>query len=92
MQQVDLIDVDGIAMTDVGHDDCQAHGNLAAATAMTKKTTIWPVNWPNCNARAISDRLTALSIISTHMKMISALRRTSTPSAPMTKMMAERIR
>ena len=64
----------------------------AAATAMTKKTKIWPVSWPNWNDRAISDRLTALSIISTHMKMMSALRRNSTPTAPMAKMMADRMR
>jgi hypothetical protein len=35
-------------------------------------------------AKATNERLTAFSISSTHMKMTRALRRTSTPTAPIT--------
>src|SRR5512145_2242335 len=60
----------------------------AAATAITKKTKIWPP-MPSRWASATNVRLTALSISSTHMKITIALRRSSTPATPRVKSTAE---
>ena len=54
----------------------------AAATTITKKATTCPLRFPCIRAKATNARLQALSISSTHMKMTMALRRTSTPVAP----------
>src|SRR3954471_10521058 len=54
----------------------------AAATVITKKTNTWPAT-PYVCAKATKVRFTALSISSTHMKMMIALRRGSTPTTPM---------
>src|SRR6185295_18777635 len=43
-----------------------------------------PSSWPSLRANAISARLAPFSMISTESRMISGLRRTSTPSAPVT--------
>src|SRR5213596_407963 len=59
----------------------------AAATAITKKTNTWPATPSRC-ASATKVRFTALSISSTHMKMMIALRRVSTPITPITNRMA----
>src|SRR3954470_22828956 len=61
----------------------------AAATVITKNTNTWPATPYTC-AKATNARLTALSINSTHMKMMIALRRVSTPTTPMTKRTAEK--
>src|SRR3954471_14438220 len=61
----------------------------AAATVMTKKTKTCPAT-PYVWANATKDRLTALSISSTHMKMMIALRRVSTPTTPIVKSTAEK--
>src|SRR5690349_24649332 len=60
----------------------------AAATAMTKKTKIWPAT-PRSWERATNVRFTALSISSTHMKITIAFRRNSTPATPIVKSTAE---
>src|ERR1051325_11523325 len=61
----------------------------AAATVITKKTNTCPATPYTC-AKATKARLTALSISSTHMKMMIALRRVSTPTTPITKRTAEK--
>src|SRR3954471_3986830 len=61
----------------------------AAATVMTKKTKTCPAT-PYVWANATKDRLTALSISSTHMKMMIALRRVSTPTTPIVNSTAEK--
>src|SRR3954464_11901948 len=61
----------------------------AAATVMTKKTNTWPATPYTC-ANATKLRFTALSISSTHMKMMIALRRVSTPTTPITNSTAEK--
>src|SRR4029079_6543167 len=53
----------------------------AAATVMTKKTKTCPATPYTC-ANATEVRFTALSISSTHMKTMIALRRVSTPTTP----------
>src|SRR3954468_21904870 len=63
----------------------------AAATVMTKNTNTWPATPYTC-AKATKARFTALSISSTHMKMMIAFRRVSTPTTPMTKRTAEKKR
>jgi hypothetical protein len=55
----------------------------AAATTMTKKAMTWPSRAPLMRAKVTRLRLTALSISSMHMNTTIALRRTSTPTAPM---------
>ena len=64
----------------------------AAATTSTKNTVVCPPMSPNFTAKATNDRLTALSISSTHMNSTSGLRRTITPSAPMPNSAAARTR
>src|SRR3954467_7189486 len=54
----------------------------AAATVITKKTNTCPAAPYTC-ANATNVRLTALSMSSTHMKMMIAFRRVSTPMTPM---------
>src|SRR4051812_40363095 len=61
----------------------------AAATVMTKKTKTCPAT-PYVCANATKDRLTALSISSTHMKMMIAFRRVSTPTIPIVNSTAEK--
>src|SRR3954467_7675858 len=61
----------------------------AAATVMTKKTNTWPAT-PYVCANATKLRFTALSISSTHMKMMIAFRRVSTPTTPITNSTAEK--
>src|SRR3954466_2380179 len=60
----------------------------AAATAMTKITNTWPA-MPYTLLNATNDRFTALSMSSTHMKMMIAFRRVSTPIAPMVNSTAD---
>src|SRR5437762_10871560 len=61
----------------------------AAATVMTKKTNTCPAT-PYVCANATNVRFTALSISSTHMKMMIAFRRVSTPTTPIVKSTAEK--
>src|SRR5438105_13868249 len=61
----------------------------AAATVITKNTNTCPATPYTC-ANATNARFTALSISSTHMKTMIALRRVSTPTTPMTKSTAEK--
>src|ERR1043166_8463065 len=61
----------------------------AAATVITKKTNTCPAT-PYACANATKLRFTALSISSTHMKMMIALRRVSTPTTPITNRTAEK--
>src|SRR4051794_26694086 len=63
----------------------------AAATVMTKNTNTWPATSYAC-ANATKVRLTALSISSTHMNTMMALRRISTPKRPITNSTAEKNR
>ena len=56
----------------------------AAATTITKNTVVCPPMSLELRLRAATKlRLTALSISSTHISMMSGLRRTSTPTVPM---------
>src|SRR3954467_9019822 len=61
----------------------------AAATVMTKNTNTCPAT-PYCCANATKVRFTALSINSTHMNTMIALRRISTPNTPITNSKAEK--
>src|SRR3954463_3006185 len=61
----------------------------AAATVITKNTKTCPAT-PYAWAKAMKVRFTALSISSTHMKMMIALRRVSTPTTPMVNSTAEK--
>ena len=61
----------------------------AAATVMTKNTNTCPATPYTC-ANATNVRFTALSISSTHMKMMIALRRVSTPTTPIVNSTAEK--
>src|SRR5690349_3125233 len=61
----------------------------AAATVMTKKTNTWPPTPYTCE-KATKVRFTALSISSTHMKTMIALRRVSTPTTPIVNSTAEK--
>src|SRR5581483_973285 len=61
----------------------------AAATVMTKNTNTWPAT-PYAWANAMKVKFTALSISSTHMNTMIALRRTSTPNTPITNRTAEK--
>src|SRR5213592_2499777 len=61
----------------------------AAATVMTKNTKTCPATPYSC-ANATKVRFTALSISSTHMKMMIALRRVSTPTTPIVNSTAEK--
>src|SRR6185437_4076619 len=61
----------------------------AAATAITKNTKICPPTPRDC-AKAMNVRFTALSISSTHMKMMIALRRVRTPTTPIVNSTAEK--
>src|SRR5205814_2592187 len=63
-----------------------------AAIAITAIAKTWPSSWPRRRANAISARFAPLSMISTESRMISGLRRTSTPSAPVTNRSAARTR
>src|SRR5262249_8597339 len=54
----------------------------AAATAITMKTNNWPVTLLCSRENAISERLTALSINSTHINSDMTLRCMSTPITP----------
>src|SRR5437773_12030896 len=56
---------------------------------MTKNTTTCPAT-PYVCAKATKVRFTAFSISSTHMKMMIALRRVSTPTTPITNRTAEK--
>ena len=57
----------------------------AAATTITKNAMTCPSSDPCILAKATNARLTAFSMSSTHMNTTIALRRTSTPTAPITK-------
>src|SRR3954470_23584510 len=61
----------------------------AAATVITKKTKICPAA-PYARENAMNVRFTALSISSTHMKMMMAFRRVSTPITPIVNSTAEK--
>ena len=61
----------------------------AAATTITKKAITWPSSAPCIRANATNARLAALSMSSTHMNTTIALRRTSTPTAPITNKITE---
>src|SRR6185312_9137137 len=61
----------------------------AAATVITKKTNTCPPT-PYCCANATKLRFTALSINSTHMNTMIALRRINTPNTPITNSTAEK--
>src|SRR6185503_13083575 len=61
----------------------------AAATVMTKKTKTCPAT-PCTWANATKARFTALSMSSTHMKMMIAFRRVSTPTTPIVNSTAEK--
>src|SRR3954466_9664377 len=61
----------------------------AAATVITNTTNTWPAA-PYTREKATNVRFTALSISSTHMKMMIALRRVSTPTTPIVNSAAER--
>src|SRR5579884_3048556 len=61
----------------------------AAATVITKNTNTWPAT-PYACAKATNVRLTALSISSTHMNTMIALRRINTPNTPITNSTAEK--
>src|SRR5438093_1874361 len=61
----------------------------AAATVITKNTNTCPATPCTC-ANATNVRFTALSISSTHMKMMIALRRVSTPTTPIVNSTAEK--
>src|SRR3954466_14046050 len=61
----------------------------AAATVITKNTNTWPAT-PYACANATKLRLTALSMSSTHMKTMIALRRMSTPNTPIANSTAEK--
>ena len=63
-----------------------------AATTMVKNATTWPSRWPCMRENVTNARLAALSISSTHMNMTIALRRNSTPAAPMVNSSADRYR
>src|SRR2546423_4743957 len=56
-----------------------------AAIAITAIANTWPSSCPNRRANAIRARFDPFNMISTESRMISGLRRTSTPSAPVTK-------
>ena len=60
----------------------------AAATTITNSTATWPSSEPNPHPAATKLRFTALSMSSTDMNMMRALRRTSMPAAPIEKRMA----
>src|SRR5215207_7624026 len=60
----------------------------AAATVMTNTTNTWPA-MPYTLLSATNVRFTALSMSSTHMKMMIALRRVSTPIAPIANSTAD---
>src|SRR5262249_16889698 len=62
-----------------------------AATAITEIANTWPSSCPCSRENAISSRLDAFSLISIDSRMISGLRRSSTPSAPVVKSSALRI-
>src|SRR5512142_299584 len=61
----------------------------AAATVITKNTNTWPAA-PYACANATNVRFTALSMSSTHMKTMMALRRISTPNTPIVNRTAEK--
>src|SRR6185503_14616653 len=61
----------------------------AAATVITKNTKTWPAT-PYACANATKLRFTALSMSSTHMNTMIALRRISTPKTPITNRTAEK--
>src|SRR4029078_8628603 len=61
----------------------------AAATVIRKNTNAGPPA-PYCCAKATKVRFTALSISSTHMNTMIALRRINTPNKPITKSAAEK--
>src|SRR5687768_2993038 len=63
----------------------------AAATVITNTTNTCP-SMPYTLLSATNVRFTALSISSTHMKMMIAFRRTSTPMAPMVNSTADNAR
>ena len=62
----------------------------AAATVMMKKTKICPFMAAYWREKATKARLAAFSISSMDMKTTMALRRISTPSAPMMNKIADR--
>src|SRR3954449_933415 len=55
-----------------------------AAIAITAIANTWPSSWPRRRANAIRARFAPLSMISTESRMISGLRLTRTPTAPVT--------
>src|SRR3990172_2565849 len=63
----------------------------AAATVIVKTTNTWPAA-PYSLLSATKDRFTALSINSTHMKIMIALRRVRTPMTPIVNRTADRAR
>lgn len=64
----------------------------AAATVMTKKTKTCPSADPNSREKATKAKLTAFSINSMDINMISIFRLTKTPKTPMVKSTALNIR
>ena len=60
----------------------------AAATAITKNTNTWPSSEWSWFPNDTNARFAALSISSTDMKMMMALRRTSTPTMPIVNRIA----
>src|SRR3954469_25000753 len=63
-----------------------------AAIAITEMAKTWPSSWPNWREKVIRARFAPFSMISTLSRMISGLRRISTPSAPTTNSSPESAR
>jgi len=64
----------------------------AAATVITRKTKTWASSEPNSREKATKAKLTAFSINSMDMNMISIFRLSNTPKTPMVKSTALNIR
>ncbi len=60
-----------------------------AATTIVKKAITWPSRFPLIREKVTNERFAALSISSIHIKTTIALRRTTTPTAPIVKRSAE---
>ena len=92
LEQFDVVDIGGVVVARVGDDNCQPHGNFRRCHRHDDKDKDLPVEIIPLAAEGMSVRLTLLSINSTHINRISALRRVNTPIAPMVKIRPLRIR
>jgi hypothetical protein len=86
LQPVQYVNINRVGVAVYHYDDSQTYCNFGSGQCHDKKHEHLPGASPLYTEKAVSKRLTELSINSTDMKITIALRRINTPITPIAKM------